>query len=290
MTSQTDCNPDPAAVFACAFSLWEECRRHAMRDRSLDLSAAYSGWDQLMREVMRIGQKFEQWACDHVKFDDLGEVWPYMLGDRFGSACLEVLSPTELASFEDHECLRVALRLRLPLEPGENLRVPVDVTAQIRWVTLVLRPSVFKQCALQTKITAWLRSRWMTILSPRITVLRFLASMESTKTTSWSISRIETPIGAQWNLLQNSHPEFTFLKIPRLGGIVELLQAINLLEFLNPCSMRKNHRLCNSAERCPDRGKSSSLVVFVSKRLAHSLEKFIVSPSFARTTIWIQLA
>src|SRR5688500_13885982 len=129
MTFQTDCNPDPAAVFACAFSLWEECRRHALRDRSLDLSAAYSGWDQLMREVIRIGHKFEQWACDHVKFDDLGEVWPYMSRDRFGSACLEVLSPTELASFEDHECLRVALRLRLPLEPGENLRVPVDVTA-----------------------------------------------------------------------------------------------------------------------------------------------------------------
>ena len=129
MTSQADLDQDPAAVFACAFSLWEECRKHAVNDRSLDLSAAYSGWDQLMREVMRIGHKFEQWAGEHVKFNDLGEVWPYLLGDRFGSACLRVMSATELASFDERECLQVALQLRLPLEPGENLRVPIDVAA-----------------------------------------------------------------------------------------------------------------------------------------------------------------
>ena len=59
MNSNSEVAADPAAVFACANSLWEECRKAALQDETLDLSSAYSGWDQLMREVMRIGDLFE---------------------------------------------------------------------------------------------------------------------------------------------------------------------------------------------------------------------------------------
>lgn len=130
MNSTDEFAADPAAIFACANSLWEACRRATLNDPSLDLSAAYHGWDQLMREVMRIGETFEKWCCNAVDYTNFSEVWPYMMGDRFGSACLEVLSATELASFGERDCLRVSLRLGLPVKQKENLPVPVDVIAR----------------------------------------------------------------------------------------------------------------------------------------------------------------
>jgi hypothetical protein len=74
-----------------------------------------------------------------------------MLGDRFGNSCLQVLSPTELESFGDHDCLCVALRLRLPIQLAGNLRIPIDVAA--------LNPvhrSEFKAFRIQT--VRWVRS------------------------------------------------------------------------------------------------------------------------------------
>jgi hypothetical protein len=128
MNSKSEVAADPAAIFACAGSLWEERRKFAL-EGSLDLSNTYCGWDQLMREVMRIGELFEKWACEHVDFASLGEVWPYLLGERFGSACLAVLYPTELAAFNEKDCLRVALRLKVPLLAKSRLHVPVDLAA-----------------------------------------------------------------------------------------------------------------------------------------------------------------
>lgn len=82
-----------------------------------------------MRELMRIANHFETWACAHVNFDELGEVWPYFLEEEFGETCLSVFAPTNLADFNERDCLRVALRLRLPLFLKENLPVPVDQLA-----------------------------------------------------------------------------------------------------------------------------------------------------------------
>lgn len=129
MNSKCEISADPAAVFACANSLWEECREAARKDESLDLSSAYHGWDQLMREVMRIGGQFESWACEHVDFEATGEVWPYLLGGRFGHACLEVLDSTQLADFDEEDCLRVAIWLDLPIRSSSKLPVPVDLVA-----------------------------------------------------------------------------------------------------------------------------------------------------------------
>ena len=104
---------DPAAIFAIATSLWQECHKHAKIDPNINLSDAYSGVDGLMREVMRIATLFESWACVHVNFNELTDVWPYMLEDRFGKECLSILLAESLSDFDEHDCRRVAARLRL---------------------------------------------------------------------------------------------------------------------------------------------------------------------------------
>ena len=104
---------DPAAIFAVATSLWKECHKHAAADRNINLSDAYSGIDGLMREVIRIATLYESWACKHVDFDQLTDVWPYMLEDRFGKECLSILLVENLSDFDEHDCRRVAARLKL---------------------------------------------------------------------------------------------------------------------------------------------------------------------------------
>ncbi len=107
--------PDPAAHFAIAQSLWRECLRQAADDPTLNLSQAYHGIDSLMREVMWIAHMFEAWACQHVDFTQLTDVWPYLLDDRFGAECLSILRPEDLADFDTHDCRRIAAKLRLTL-------------------------------------------------------------------------------------------------------------------------------------------------------------------------------
>ena len=120
---------DPAAVFACALSLREACLKSAKANPELNLSDCYNGMDEFMREMMRVGNLFEAWACAHVAFDELNDVWPYLMEDKFGDACLEFMLPSTMAEFDDTDCLRVALRLRLPIRADDKLRVPVDVRA-----------------------------------------------------------------------------------------------------------------------------------------------------------------
>lgn len=119
--------PDPAAVFGAASSLWEACEAEAKKNPRLNLSEAYNGCDELMREVMRIGLLFEEWACVHVAFDELGEVWPYFLGDQFGAACLKRHEAESMAGFGESDCLLVAMELKLPVFVSDGLLVPVNV-------------------------------------------------------------------------------------------------------------------------------------------------------------------
>ena len=121
---------DSAAVFGAALSLWQACREAAARDPQLNLSECYNGMDEFMREMMRVANLFEAWACMHIAFEELADVWPYFMEDKFGAACLTVMLPGGLAQFDDSDCLRVALRLRLPVRPNASLRLPVDVAAQ----------------------------------------------------------------------------------------------------------------------------------------------------------------
>ncbi len=120
---------DLAAVFACAKSLHDACLERADVDPKLNLSEAYQGMDTFMREVMRVASLFEEWACRHVVFDELSDVWPYLLEDRFGGACLEVMDADSLDGFDAGDCLRIAFKLRLPIRVDGSLPLPVCVEA-----------------------------------------------------------------------------------------------------------------------------------------------------------------
>jgi hypothetical protein len=124
-----DAPPDPAAVFACARSLHDACLQRAEVEPELNLSESYQGMDQFMREVMRVGNEFENWACRHVAFHELDDVWPYLLEECFGEACLEVMDAESLAGFGADDCLRVAFKLRLPMWADGSLPLPVCVEA-----------------------------------------------------------------------------------------------------------------------------------------------------------------
>lgn len=121
--------PDPAAVLGCAISLRESCFKQVADYPILNLSDSYSGMDQFMRELMRIGTLFEEWSCQHIVFEAITDVWPYLMEDKFGDACLNCMLPTALAEFDRSDCLRVALQLRLPIEADGTLRAPIDVRA-----------------------------------------------------------------------------------------------------------------------------------------------------------------
>lgn len=119
--------PDSAAVFTIALSLWEICEKQSRAD-GFNISECYNGVDQFMREVMRIANQFENWACCHVDFNEFSEVWAYYLGDNFGNVCLSVLSLSCLMEFNKDDCLRIALQLNLPVIISGNLPVPIDLT------------------------------------------------------------------------------------------------------------------------------------------------------------------
>nr|MDP0502391.1 hypothetical protein [Verrucomicrobiota bacterium JB025] len=84
-------------------------------DPDLDLNECYQGMDQFMREVMRVASMFEEWACKYVAFEELDGVWPYLLEERFGEECIEVVNPDLLMRFDWYDCFRVAMRMRLPM-------------------------------------------------------------------------------------------------------------------------------------------------------------------------------
>lgn len=106
---------DPAAVFACASSLLEACHEYTKYSR-LNLSDCYNGIDHLMRLAMRIGDQFETWSCTNINFNELSDVWPYLLEDKFGETCLKIMPITHLESFDDSDCLLVARAMELPMK------------------------------------------------------------------------------------------------------------------------------------------------------------------------------
>src|SRR5207248_2379914 len=118
-----------AAVFAGALSLWNELEDLSKNEPQFNLSEAYSGVDEGMRQAMRVAISFETWACSHVDFAEFSDVWPYALEDKFGAAVLKILPPGGLHNFDETDCLRVALGLRLPVKLDGKLPVPIDVCA-----------------------------------------------------------------------------------------------------------------------------------------------------------------
>jgi len=105
---------DPAAILAAAVSLWAEVQKREKNER-LNLSEAYNGVDQCMREAMRVATLFETWSCEWVVFDELEEPWPYLIEERFGRACLAVVGPLGLALGDDRACEPIARQLGLTI-------------------------------------------------------------------------------------------------------------------------------------------------------------------------------
>jgi hypothetical protein len=121
--------PDPAAVFAAAMSLWKELEDVGKKDPQFNLSDAYSGVDEAMRQTMRVANLFEQWACSHIAFEEMSDVWPYALESKFGAAVLNHLRPGALREFDEMDCLRVAIALQFPVKIDDKLPVPIDISA-----------------------------------------------------------------------------------------------------------------------------------------------------------------
>ncbi len=119
---------DPAAVFACAISLRDACDQ-AAKLNNLNLSDIFNGVDQFYREAMRIAALFEEWACEHVVFEEMCDVWPYLLEDKFGASCLQRMSVEDISGFDAEDCPDVAMKLLLPLHYQDAPRLPLDVKA-----------------------------------------------------------------------------------------------------------------------------------------------------------------
>lgn len=103
-------SPDPAAILGIALSLYNGIQKE---DDGDNLSDAYQGVDEFMRQCMRVATLFETWACDHVDFDQLDDVWPYLLEDKFHEAYRKHFGPTQLAEITEAGCLLIAQTLEL---------------------------------------------------------------------------------------------------------------------------------------------------------------------------------
>lgn len=77
---------------------------------------------------MAVGNWFEKWACEHVMFDMLNDVWPYLLEDKFGNACLERMALEAIPQFNERDCLWIALHLELPVILDDLLPIPLNLT------------------------------------------------------------------------------------------------------------------------------------------------------------------
>jgi hypothetical protein len=116
-TTTTTEQPDSAAIFGAALSLWE-----AGLKREDDISDTFQVASNFMALVHDIATEFETWACAHVAFDELDEIWPYLLQSKFGDACVAVLAPDGASLMflyrytrTPNWCALVASMLALPL-------------------------------------------------------------------------------------------------------------------------------------------------------------------------------
>lgn len=106
---------DPAAVFGIAASLDAWASGSKFKG---NVSEAYEGADQFMREIMKTGTAFETWASANVDFTKLDDVWPYLLQDKFAAA-LEAARPGGvliLNHLTDADWPAVAAELKLTLK------------------------------------------------------------------------------------------------------------------------------------------------------------------------------
>ena len=113
-------SPDPAAILGAACSLKRVWIDDVDLETRLHLSKRLPGLDSVMREIMGIANRFEEWACRNVDFEEFDEVWPYFLEAEFGEACLKVIDLDRPLQFGTPECAAIARELRLAVRNWQN--------------------------------------------------------------------------------------------------------------------------------------------------------------------------
>lgn len=111
------CPPnDLAAEFGAATSvrLMGEALAHRHGN---DLSEAYAGGDEFMRQCMRVGREFESWCCVYVDWNvGIDDCWPYLLEDKFGPLAIAAAGgECHLERLGPGQWLKIARKLKLPL-------------------------------------------------------------------------------------------------------------------------------------------------------------------------------
>lgn len=118
--------PDPAAVFAAALSLWNRIQNLPNHGEIVDL---HEGSDELMRRIMRVAEAFESWACKHIDFSQLQDPWVYLLEQDFGRcfclACEGGEATIDAAIGRESE---IAMVLHLPVLPTPKAPGPTSAT------------------------------------------------------------------------------------------------------------------------------------------------------------------
>lgn len=114
-----------------------------------DISEAYQGVDECMRRCMHLGRVFEVWACDHIHFDSLQNVWPYYLEDHIGPAIEKMFweaNHTIPIMWDDSDLLSLAVNLRLPVLIAETTGSSMDIV----WELPRSRPGEFQAYQVRT--------------------------------------------------------------------------------------------------------------------------------------------
>jgi hypothetical protein len=93
-------SPDQAAVLALAMSLYTAGVALNKIGEPGRVGNVYSGFDQYMRECMRLATEFETWCCEHVDFDNYTSMWVYDL-DNFADTLTDLFTPAILLKLEE---------------------------------------------------------------------------------------------------------------------------------------------------------------------------------------------
>jgi hypothetical protein len=107
---------DPAAAFAVALSLHDRGTQEDSKEENM--SEAYQGFDEFMRQCMNVGNAFETWCCQHVDWEQgIDDVWPYYLESHFAKELLNAGFELDgLATLGPKDFLKIAAYLKLPVK------------------------------------------------------------------------------------------------------------------------------------------------------------------------------
>lgn len=120
-TAISKSQPAPADLFAAIVSLNDECMRlHRLPEHPHITNLPHASYEDggigFMQAMYQVAEKFCLWADENVDWDQNSEVWPYFLQEKLGTAVFAVVDASELMTFGEAECRRVATRLGVSIK------------------------------------------------------------------------------------------------------------------------------------------------------------------------------